>query len=48
MARHALPFKQAENSITLDEDPQLIINFFQNNFPLTGHGSTMLFSTFKA
>ena len=34
--------KQAENSITLDEDPQLIINFFQNNFPLTGHGSTML------
>ena len=35
-------FKQAENSITLDEDPQLIINFFQNNFPLTGHGSTML------
>ena len=35
-------FKQAENSITLDEDPQLIIKFFQNNFPLTGHGSTML------
>ena len=24
--------KQAENSITLDEDPQLIINFFENNF----------------
>ncbi len=35
-------FKQAENSITLDEDPQLIINLFKNNFPLTGHGSTML------
>ena len=34
--------KQAEKKITLDEDPKLIIDFFKNNFPTTGHGSTML------
>ena len=34
--------KQAEKKITLDEDPKLIIDLFKNNFPLTGHGSTML------
>ena len=34
--------KQAEKKITLDEDPKIIINLFKNNFPVTGHGSTML------
>ena len=34
--------KIAEQKITHNEDPKLIINFFKNNFPVTGHGSTML------
>ena len=42
MAWHALSYKASRKKITLDEDPKLIIDLFKNNFPLTGHGSTML------
>ena len=34
--------KQAENSITENTDTNIILNFFKNDFPITGHGSLML------